>query len=52
MTIEISNRGNIYWVDDADFPTSSYKNLLISGLLGTIKVVLSPSGDLLAIGGS
>ena len=50
ITIYLTNSGKMYWVDDSNFPSVSNKYLLKSGLLGTIKAVLSPSGDYLAVG--
>lgn len=52
MVFEMTMEGNIYWVDEADYPTDQYKNLFMSGLMGMIKAVVSPSGDLMAVGGS
>ena len=50
MVIYLTNSGNMYWVDGADFPSAPYKYLLKSGFFGTMKAVLSPSGDFLAVG--
>ena len=51
--IYATNEGNVYWIDSDQFPSNNpNKNLLLSGVAGMIKAVLSPSGDLLAVGGA
>ncbi len=50
--IYISSTGNVYWVNAIDFPSANYKNLLINGISGMGKAVVSSNGKMLAVGGS
>lgn len=50
--IEVSTSGTLYWVNGVDFPSAKYKNVLLSGVLGMSKAVVSPDGKMLAVGGS
>ena len=50
--IEVSTSGTLYWVNGVDFPSGNYKNVLLNGILGISKAVVSPDGKLVAVGGS